>query len=200
MKTRTKVALTALCALLLVAASVLGTLAYLTSITGPVENTFTAGNVVITLDEAKTNEYGEEISNADRVYGNELKLVPNHVYVKDPTVHVTADSEPCWVFVKVTDGTVALQDTTNTVAKQIVEDNGWTQLTVEGTPVPGVYYKDHAAIGAADYVVFNTLDIAQDANVSTVTNDTKLTVVGYAIQKDTLATAEAAWVTSGFGA
>ena len=51
MKTKSKALLLTLCAVLLVAASVMGTMAYLTS-TDKVENTFTVGNVKITLDEA----------------------------------------------------------------------------------------------------------------------------------------------------
>ena len=54
---KSKAILMALCAVLLVAASVMGTLAYLTS-TDTVTNTFTVGNVQIKLDEAKVNEEG----------------------------------------------------------------------------------------------------------------------------------------------
>lgn len=57
MKTKSKALLLTLCAVLLVAASVMGTMAYLTS-TDKVENTFTVGNVKITLDEAKVNTDG----------------------------------------------------------------------------------------------------------------------------------------------
>ena len=57
MKTKSKALLMTLCAVLLVAASVLGTMAYLTS-TDEVENTFTVGNVKIALDEAKVNADG----------------------------------------------------------------------------------------------------------------------------------------------
>ena len=50
-RNRIKPLLTLCCALLLVAAGVFGTLAYLTG-TDTVNNTFTVGNVKITLDEA----------------------------------------------------------------------------------------------------------------------------------------------------
>ena len=49
MKSKKKVFVTVLCAVLLVAASVLGTMAYLTS-NDEVVNTFTVGNVQIKLD------------------------------------------------------------------------------------------------------------------------------------------------------
>ena len=56
-RNRIKPLLTLCCALLLVAAGVFGTLAYLTG-TDTVNNTFTVGNVKITLDEAKVTTDG----------------------------------------------------------------------------------------------------------------------------------------------
>lgn len=100
MKTKSKALLMTLCAVLLVAASVLGTMAYLTS-TDEVENTFTVGNVKITLDEAKVNADGT-VNGTDRVKGNEYKLMPGHTYVKDPTVTVKAPSVDSYVRMKVT--------------------------------------------------------------------------------------------------
>ena len=103
MKTRNKVLTLSLSAVLLVAASVLGTMAYLTS-TQSVTNTFTVGKVGITLDEAKTNEYGVEVSGAERVTENDYKLIPGMTYVKDPTITVGSNSEDCYLFVKVENG------------------------------------------------------------------------------------------------
>lgn len=100
MKTKSKALLMTLCAVLLVAASVLGTMAYLTS-TDEVENTFTVGNVKITLDEAKVSADGT-LNGTDRVKGNEYKLMPGHTYVKDPTVTVKAPSVDSYVRMKVT--------------------------------------------------------------------------------------------------
>ena len=100
MKTKSKALLMTLCAVLLVAASVLGTMAYLTS-TDEVENTFTVGNVKITLDEAKVNADGT-VNGTERVKGNEYKLMPGHTYVKDPTVTVKAPSVDSYVRMKVT--------------------------------------------------------------------------------------------------
>ncbi len=100
MKTKSKALLMTLCAVLLVAASVLGTMAYLTS-TDEVENTFTVGNVKITLDEAKVNADGT-VNGNERVKGNEYKLMPGHTYVKDPTVTVKAPSVDSYVRMKVT--------------------------------------------------------------------------------------------------
>ena len=101
MKTKSKALLLTLCAVLLVAASVMGTMAYLTS-TDKVENTFTVGNVTITLDEAKVNTDGTPVTPAERVKANEYKLLPGHTYTKDPTVTVKAVSESSYVRMKVT--------------------------------------------------------------------------------------------------
>lgn len=105
-KTKTKALLMSLCAVLLVAASVLGTMAYLTD-SKDVKNTFTVGNVAIKLDEAKVDEMGNLVKNqdgtlAERVPGNAYKLLPNHTYVKDPTVTVKTPSVDSYVRMKVT--------------------------------------------------------------------------------------------------
>lgn len=101
MKTRSKALLLTLCAVLLVAASVLGTMAYLTS-TDEVNNTFTVGKVKIELDEAKVGLDGTPVEPAARVKSNEYKLLPGHTYTKDPTVTVKEGSEKSYVRMKVT--------------------------------------------------------------------------------------------------
>lgn len=96
MKTKSKALLLTLCAVLLVAASVLGTMAYLTS-TDTVTNTFTVGKVEITLDETDVTN-----PNGPRVKANSYKLMPGTTYTKDPTVTVKAGSEESYVRMKVT--------------------------------------------------------------------------------------------------
>lgn len=91
-----KALLVVACALLLVAASVFGTMAYLTS-TDTVTNTFTVGKVKITLDEAKVDADGKPVTPAERVKENSYKLLPGHTYTKDPTVTVEAGSEASYV-------------------------------------------------------------------------------------------------------
>ena len=110
MKTGKKALLLALCAVLLVAATVMGTMAYLTS-QDTVTNTFTVGKVAITLDEAKVNADGKPVDadgdvvtlgDAPRVDKNDYKLMPGHTYTKDPTIHVDTSSEDCFIRAKVT--------------------------------------------------------------------------------------------------
>ena len=203
MKTKSKALLMTLCAVLLVAASVLGTMAYLTSTTGPVTNTFSIGKIDITLDEAKVDEYGVADTTAARVTRNAYKLVPGHTYTKDPTVHVTnQNSEDSWIFVKVENGIAAYEADTK-IAAQIV-NKGWTKLEgVNG--VDNVYYREYnKANSAKNFVVFDNFTIAQNAETidgwATATG-ANITITAYAIQKDAnLTTAKAAWAAGGFGA
>ena len=70
---------------LLIGGAVGGTLAWLVTKTDPVVNTFTAGNINITLDEP----------NFDNT--NAYKILPGDTIDKDPTVTVEAGSEDCYV-------------------------------------------------------------------------------------------------------
>lgn len=100
MKKTTKALLLAICAVLLVAASVMGTMAYLTA-SDHVKNTFTVGKVKINLDEAKVTENGVPVG-TDRVKENSYKLIPGVTYTKDPTVTVLDGSVESYVRMKVT--------------------------------------------------------------------------------------------------
>ncbi len=116
MRTKTKALVTALCAVLLVVASVMGTMAYLTS-QDTVKNTFTVGNVKITLDEKDVDKDQNTADNVTLPTGevrdkaNKYHLIPGNTYVKDPTVHVDANSESCWLFVKLENGLKNIVDT-----------------------------------------------------------------------------------------
>ena len=87
--------------MLLVVASVFGTVAYMTS-KDQVKNTFTVGKVAINLDEAKVTEDGKPVEGADRVKENSYKLIPGLTYTKDPMVTVLDGSEASYVRMKVT--------------------------------------------------------------------------------------------------
>ena len=200
-----KALLVVACALLLVAASVFGTMAYLTS-TDTVTNTFTIGKVEIKLDEAKVDLNGTAVTPAERVKNNSYKLMPGHSYTKDPTVHVDAASEDSWIFVKVENGIAAFEAATSTeeggyktIADQI-NAKGWTAL--DG--VTGVYYKSYdKSTTGANLVVFENFKMADNANEvsgwgNISADTTKVTVTAYAVQKDGFENANAAW-TETFG-
>lgn len=89
-----------LCAIVLVAATVLGTFAYLKD-SSEIVNTFTMGNVYLKLDEAVVDETGKPTGDRTEV-GNAYHLVPGRTYTKDPTVTVLKGSEECYVRMLVT--------------------------------------------------------------------------------------------------
>lgn len=185
MKRKKKVFVTVLCAAALVVASVLGTMAYLTS-QDKVENTFTVGKVAITLDEAKVTDAGDPIEGADRVKTNTYKLIPGHEYTKDPTVHVTAGSEDSWLFVKVVDEIAGIEADT-TVAAQMAA-NGWTAVEGENN----VYAYKATVTSGQDIKVFENFTIKGDAAVADYAGK-KITIEAYAIQADGFGTAADAW-------
>lgn len=185
MKSKKKVFVTVLCAAALVVASVLGTMAFLTS-TDQVTNTFTVGKVAITLDESPVNDAGV-VQEGNRVKENTYKLIPGHEYTKDPIVHVDADSENSWIFIKV-ENQLGDIEAEKLIATQITE-NGWTELT-DGS---GIYYKEYVpGITATDLNVFEKFKLTDNADVSTYAGKT-IKVFAYAIQKDGFTTPEAAW-------
>lgn len=195
MKTKSKALLMTLCAVLLVAASVLGTMAYLTSTTGEVKNTFTIGKIAITLDEAPVNEYGEEVDGARRTQ-NQYKLVPNHEYKKDPTVHVTGNSENSYIFVKVVNGITAIEAAGDTTIAAQIQKN-WMKL--DG--VANVYYQEYTKQEAnKDFVVFNSFTVKNDVSEDTLKGyqTASITITAYAIQKDGFNDAKAAWTAAKF--
>ena len=185
MKSKKTVFVTVLCAAALVIASVLGTMAYLTS-QDAVKNTFTVGKVAITLDEAKVTDAGDPVVGADRVKTNTYKLIPGHEYTKDPTVHVTAGSEDSWLFVKVVDEIAGIEADT-TVAAQMAA-NGWT--AVEGET--NVYAYKSTVTSGQDIKVFENFTIKGDAAVAGYAGKT-ITIEAYAIQADGFGTAAEAW-------
>ena len=199
MKNMKKIVMGLVCALALVTASVMGTMAYLTS-TDEVVNTFTVGNVQIKLDEAKANPDGSLVANADRVKANTYKLLPGHTYVKDPIVHVIKNSEDCYLFVEVNNqfgiesGHVAADTDKGikeykTIAEQM-SANGWTAVN-NGN----VYYYESIVTKNTqkdfDVPVFEEFRVADTVSNSAKAGD--ITVKAYAVQADGFANAVDAW-------
>lgn len=157
---------------LLVAGVVGGTLAWLTDRTAEVKNTFTVGDINIDLTETTTD----------------YKMVPGNTIAKDPTVTVKANSEACWLFVKVTESENLNNFITYTIA------NGWTKLQ------DGVYYREVPAsaadqtfsVLAGDTVTVKS-DVTRTMLETAKTDAPTLTFQAYAIQRDHFATADAAW-------
>lgn len=156
-----------------------GTLAWLTDKTNPVVNTFTVGDINIDLTESKNLN---------------LKMVPGNTIAKDPKVTVQANSEACWLFVKVEKSSNFDSFMTYEMA------NGWTQG--DGTKIPAnVFYREVAATTAAtDFSVLKDNSVlVKDSVTKTMLNGLgettfpTLTFTAYAVQKDNVADAATAW-------
>ncbi len=180
----TKVFLSLLALVLVVGCAVGGTIAWLTATTEPVVNTFTYGKIKIELTETTGNAY---------------KIIPGVNISKDPKVTVKADSEACWLFVKVAEeGTFVAGRVTYSIAE------GWTAL--DATNHPGVYYREVDAVTADKDIYVLAGDATYPNGVVTVsenltkaevnrvaTQQPTLTFTAYAVQKDGIDTAAEAW-------
>ena len=193
MKKFVKPLVIAICAVLLVAGSVAGTLAYLTATSEAVTNTFTVGNITIALDEAQVDVYGEEVAPDSRVKDNSYKLVPGRTYKKDPTIHVTKGSEACYLFVKI-ENNIADVVTTDSVAAQLT-NNRWTLLT------GNVYYYENVvdastAEADVDVAVFESFAVDAEAESADIAdcNGKTIVVTAYAVQSHGFDDATDAWV------
>ena len=209
MKTKSKALLLTLCAVLLVTASVLGTMAFLTS-NDEVFNTFTVGSVAIKLDEAKANTDGSLVEGAERVKANSYKLLPGHTYNKDPMVTVLEGSESSYIKMTVTfskanelDAIFAPTGAELTSIFNGYDSNNWTYKgnTEDATADTRTYefwYKETVDAPDSDVpldALFDSITVP-----GTITNEQLATIEGmtitvnaYAIQADGFANAEAAW-------
>ena len=208
MKTARKVLILALCAVLLVSISVMGTMAYLTS-QASVTNTFTVGKVAIKLDEAKANADGTLVQGADRVDANSYKLLPGQTYSKDPMVTVLKDSEKSYIRMTVT---VSKADELDAIfapagANLLSIFNGYDGATwlykgdtdnADNTRTYEFWYKEAVAAPDADVALdalFDSITVPgsiTNAQLATIEGMT-ITVNAYAIQADGFGTADLAW-------
>ncbi len=169
-------AFAAVLALVLVLGCALGgTVAWLVAKSDPVVNTFSYGDININLEETTGSSY---------------KIIPGVDIAKDPKVTVEADSEACWLFVKVDEvGTFVADKVTYSVA------DGWTALTGQ----PGVYYREVGAVTAdTDFYVLKdnvvkVSDTLTKEDIKDIPTGPTLTFTAYAVQKDGIADAATAW-------
>ena len=141
-----------------------GTLAWLTAKTDPVVNTFTYGDINIELTETKPEN-------------QQAKIIPGVDIEKDPKVTVKANSEACWLFVKIDEESwpdfKESDETTLKVRYEVAE--GWKKG--DGTNIPAnVYYRKVDA--AATDQKFNVL---KDNKVTVSENLTKEDIKGITI-------------------
>lgn len=187
MRTKTKALVLALCAVLLVVTTVFVTMAFLTS-EDSVQNTFTVGEVTISLDELDVDEddlltdnkeYTKDGITTTRDKANEYKLIPGKTYIKDPTIHVGAKSEPCYLFVKVENGLENAEADGNTTIAAQMTANGWTALDGE----TNIYVYNQIVSKNTDVVVFSNFTIDGETVVANF-KDAEINVTAYAIQAE----------------
>ncbi len=164
-------------AVLIIGCSVGGTLAWLTAKTPEVTNTFTLGKVGITLEETTGDSY---------------KMVPGQPISKDPVVTVSADSENCWLFVKVQE----INNSKPFVTYQPA--SGWTELEATGLQNTKVFYrKVSASDSEQQFSVFDKdqVNVPDSITKEDFNSDSKpaLVITAYAVQSDGSDSATAAW-------
>lgn len=208
MKTAKKALLFTFCAVLLVVASVLGTMAYLTS-SDTVTNTFTVGKVGLILDEKDYDNSKTDVTTEGRDKANTYHLLPGHEYDKDPTVTVLKGSEKSYVRMIVTINEQSDLDA-------IFAPNGlplndffggvsteWTlygevENTGNDTRSYEFRYNDTVAAPDGDVVLddlFETIKVPGDITkeqLATI-SDLKIEVEAHAIQADGFVNADKAW-------
>lgn len=162
----------ALLALVLVIGCVAGgTVAWLVAKTDPVVNTFTYGNINITLAETTGTNY---------------KVIPGTVIEKDPKVTVKAGSEACYLFVK-----VEKVGTFTGMSYEIAD--GWTALEGEN----GVYYRQVGSVTADtsfEVIKGNEITVSETLTKENIpTANPTLKITAYAVQQENIADAATAW-------
>lgn len=200
-KLSTKLVVLLLAVALLFGCGVGGTIAWLMTATAPVVNTFTVGNINITLSETTGENY---------------KLIPGSDIEKDPLVTVKAGSEDCYLFVKIdetesvdsniTTGT-ASADTYITYGvrsdwkklgnENVNENVYWCKVDESANDQP--FYVLSAGDGMANGHIHVKDTVTKAMLESDVASNLKLTFTAYAIQSaniegnDEDAKAAAAW-------
>jgi predicted ribosomally synthesized peptide with SipW-like signal peptide len=175
------------CAILLVVGSIAGTVAYLTSVK-EVTNTFTVGNVSITLDESDMT--AADPTTAPRVQENTYHLLPGQKYTKDPIVHVAENSEKCYLFVKVVNPIASVEKAGTTEIAAQIKANGWEVYA------DGVYVRTVAKSAIqTDIKLFDTVVISEAVTKEQLEalDGKKIVITAYAVQTAGFADVNAAW-------
>lgn len=183
-----------------------GTLAWLMDTTDPVKNTFTSGDVDITLTETPNTNITDDDETNDSW---SAQMIPGNTYAKDPKVTVigATDAVDCWLFVKVEEKGNAQTYLDYSFTFDNVD--GWNQLntSTEGDTTTTVWYREVTASETDQswYLLDGNKDEQKYANgfvivdpeaVTKGTVDTaanaELVFTAYAAQKDNR-TVEEAW-------
>ena len=164
-----------------------GTLAYLFTQTNSVVNTFEYGDVNIDLTETVSGTTQSAATN--KVENKNFKMIPGNTLTKDPKAIVKANSEDCWLFVKIDKSANFGDFMTFEIA------TGWTELEA------GVYYREVSkstadqpfSILQNDAVKVKEDVLKTQLNALVAANYPTLTFTAYAVQKANVANAAVAW-------
>lgn len=150
------------------------TVAFLVSRSDTVINTFTYGEVDITLTETTGKEY---------------KLAPGTAILKDPIITVKEDSENCWVFVKIQKSSNFDRFCDFELAEGWTRLNGHTDIYYRTSTRTSVDLQYHILKNDRVYVK----DTVTEEELDALQNNPTLDFTAYAIQSQGFETAEDAW-------
>lgn len=167
-----------------------GTLAYLMDTSEEVTNTFTVGDINIELWEHDLENGALNTAVTVAANNTDYKVLPGTKQAKDPYVVVKANSEACWLFVKITQ-----KNNANPQLVSFTVASGWTELTAGS----GIYWREQAATTADTDPIYilsdNEVSYSADLTKAQLKNaeQPKLIFQAYAVQKEAGADAAAAW-------
>lgn len=131
-----------------------GTIAWIVDTTETVKNTFTYGNIDITLTETDTGDGDND------ALTNKYTMIPGNTIEKDPVVTVKANSEACWLFVK-----IEVSNNFDDFMEYAVA-SGWTQLKdANNADVTGVFFREvtkNTADQAFPVILDNKVNVKSD--------------------------------------
>ena len=189
-----KILITIVATVLVCACAIGGTLAWLMDTSDTVTNTFTVGDINISLSETVSNEFS---------------MVPGDVLKKDPIITIDANSEDCWIYIEIieTNNVFGEEKYVNYSLTNVWNATAISTKTV-GNTVTTVYATDavYAKNASSQTVqVFESIDtyttgavtvnsgITKDDIASLTANKPTIALKAYAIQKGAGATAAEAW-------
>ena len=179
---------------MVVGCAVDGTVAWLVSESESSVSTFTLGDINIKLTEAESES-------------QPLKIIPGVEITRSLKVTVDPNSEACWLFVKVEGTNWSRFPDANGTAKvfySVDVQKGWIALNDH----PGVYYREVSAedakAGIAYYVLAGSAEhlngvvtVSRELTKTEVNSlagtQPKLTFTAYAVQREGIDDAAAAW-------
>lgn len=169
-----------------------GTIAWLTSKSETVTNTFTYGDINISISETDTGD------NDDNEYTNMYEMIPGNKITKDPIITVKENSEDCYLFIRIEktnnfdefmeyvilDEWILVEDTDNVYYQEVSKKEAKQEFSI---------IKDNTIIVKESV----TKKMLNDLDKSGEENFPQLNITAYAVQRDNtidaINTASKAW-------